>query len=528
MRLLRPTSALLLGLAFPTACAPAAQPAAAPAPAPQVAAPRPTDWTPPTLPPPQPISRADYASRRAALAAELEDGVFVAFAAPTPQFDYLQFAQPANFRYLTGIMEPGAALVMVKRGAAVEELIFVRRRDPAREVWEGRMLGTEGAQALTGLRSLTADRLVPVLDSLVREHRSLAVLTQLPAAEAGALLTSEQQIIAGVLARNPGVQVRHVTDAVRRLRAAKSAVELDLIRRAVYISVLAHRAALQTLQPGMNEFEMQALVEYTFRRYGAERPAYASIVGSGPNSTTLHYNENDRFMNAGEVLLIDAGASYRGYAADITRTMPVTGRFTERQREIYEIVLAAQKAAEQLVRPGATMAQLDSAANNTIAEGLARLGLIDSATATYRCESPRWGEVCPQFRLYYMHRLGHSVGLDVHDQPDLYQYGQLGVGSAFTIEPGIYVRADAFDHLPDTPENRAMIQRLRPVAQRYVNIGVRIEDVYFVTATGAERVSAGVPREVAEVEALMAAAPVAAGARHPDLVEWYRFIEEGR
>jgi Xaa-Pro aminopeptidase len=267
-------------------------------------------------------------------------------------------------------------------------------------------------------------------------------------------------------------------------------------------------------------------VEFTFRRNGAERPAYSSIVGSGPNSTTLHYRDADRFMQPGEVLLMDVGASYRGYAADVTRTVPVDGTFSPEQRAIYAIVLEAQKAAESAVRPNTSWQQVSAAADRVLATGLARIGLIDAPEATFDCAAPG-GRVgtCPQMRLFYMHGLGHGVGLDVHD-PDVYlTYGTFQRGSAFTIEPGIYVRADVFDFLPDTPGNRAMIERRRAAVERHRNIGVRIEDVYFLTDTGVERVSAGVPREIEEVEALMREAGLAQQQRRPDVVEWYRATE---
>jgi Xaa-Pro aminopeptidase len=225
-------------------------------------------------------------------------------------------------------------------------------------------------------------------------------------------------------------------------------------------------------------------------------------------------------MQENEVLLIDAGASYRGYAADITRTMPVNGTFSSDQRAIYEIVLRAQKAAESLVRTGVTWAELNQAAEREIAAGLTALGLIESPEATYRCESARFGNQCPQYRLYYMHGLGHGIGLDVHD-PEISYTAGFQPGSVFTIEPGVYIRADALDYLPETPANRALIERLRPVVERYRNIGVRIEDNYIVSAAGVERVSSGVPREIAEIEALMREPGLDPG-RQQELVEWYR------
>lgn len=508
---------LLLGLA---ACgggiAPAGAPTTGTAPG----------WTVPALAAAQPISRQEYAQRRAALAAGLQDGVFIAYGAEEPDADYLPFAQNSPFRYLTGITEAGAALVMEKRGGQVTERLFVLPRNPAREVWEGARLGAERAETLTGIQARTVEALRPAVDSmLARGARTLYTLSTLPEdARAMETLTHEQQLIRAIADAHPGTQVVSVDDQLQRIRATKTPTELDLIRRAIYITNLAQRAAMRTIEPGMNEFEVQAVIEYTFRRHGAERPSFATIVGSGPNSTTLHYRADDRFMNADDVVVMDIGASYRGYAADVTRTVPVSGTFSPEQRAIYEIVLAAQKAAEALARPGATWAELNQAANAVLGEGLARLGLIDSPTATYECDNARVNNQCPQLRLFYMHGLGHGIGLDVHD-PDISYFDAFRVGSAFSIEPGIYVRADALDYLKDTPANQAMIARLRPALERYRNIGVRIEDDYFITETGVERISEGAPREVAEIEALMAQPSPWVAERRPEVVEWYRQSE---
>ena len=198
----------------------------------------------------------------------------------------------------------------------------------------------------------------------------------------------------------------------------------------------------------MNEFEIQALVEYIFRRNGADRPAYASIVGSGPNSTTLHYNRDDRFMQAGDVIVMDVAATYRGYAADITRSFPVSGTWTPEQRAVYQIVRDAQSAAERQARPGNKAKQMSDSALAVIQAGLAKLGLIESTTATYECGSANSPKQCPQWSLYYMHGLGHGIGLDVHDPDQYYFTGIINPGSAFTIEPGIYVRDNLLDILP--------------------------------------------------------------------------------
>jgi Xaa-Pro aminopeptidase len=480
-------------------------------------------WEVPPLPQPVPIAQAEYAQRRSALVEQVGEGVLVVFGAPLPAADYLPFAQDADFRYLTGITEPGAAYIAVRAAGRVEEMLFVQPRDPAREVWEGALLGPDGARERTGIVAQPNTRFALVLDSLARTHGVVHTPTvpQLRI-DLDTELTHAQQVVARLRERHPQLQVRSVQAQVRQLRATKSPAELDRIRRAVYISTLAHREAMRSVQPDMNEFEVRALLEYFFRRYGAEGPAYGSIVGSGPNSTTLHYQASDRFMNAGEVLLIDAAASYAGYAADVTRTFPVDGRFSAEQRAIYEVVLAAQKAAESRIRAGATWAELNEAADTELRNGLARLGLIDAADATYEVRAP--GGVTaqmPQYRLFYMHGLGHGVGLAVHD-PDISFTHGFRPGSAVTVEPGLYVRADVFDHLLDTPANRAMIERLRPTVGRYRNIGVRIEDVYIFSEQGVERASAGVPREIEEIEALLRERGLGEIDRRGDIVEWFR------
>jgi Xaa-Pro aminopeptidase len=476
----------------------------------------------PPLAEPRPIGQAEYAQRRAYVAEEMGDGVLVVFGAGDPELEFLPFGQNSSFRYLTGILEPEAALILVRTGSRLEPILFVQARDPASEIWEGSRLGVEGARSLTGLRTETNDRLSATLDSLLNTRATLHTLASLPTgrAAAGAVLTREQQFLRRLVDRNPSLRLVSLEEALDVIRSRKSPAELDLIRRAVHVSTLAHREAIRSVEPGMNEFEIEAVVEFLFRRNGAERPAYSSIVGSGPNSTTLHYRDADRVMQDGELLLMDVGASYQGYAADVTRTVPINGRFTADQRAIYNIVLNAMKMAEEEISAGARWADLDNAANRVITQGLDRLGLIDSPDATYDCQTPQGPGKCPQFRLYYMHSLGHGVGLDVHD-PDASYFGSFQPGSAFTVEPGIYVRGDVLDYLMDTAENRAMRERLRSSVARYAGTGVRIEDVYVVTEAGVERVSSGVPREINEVEALMTETGLGQFGRRGGIVDWH-------
>jgi Xaa-Pro aminopeptidase len=466
------------------------------------------------------ISLAEYAGRRTALAAKVSDGVFVARGAEPPVQDYLSFFQSPGFLYLTGYREAGAALIMTKHGDDVRWTLFVETKNPAVEVWSGRRYGPQAAGTATGISARPIEQFEAALDTALRSSPQLTFLADV--AESGDTLNHDDRFLAELRKRHPELKVTGANDILDQMRGKKSMAELDLIRRAAAISLEAHREAALALEPGMNEFEIQALLEYTFRRNGADRPAYASIVGSGPNATVLHYNKDDRVMNDGELLLIDAAASYGGYAADITRTFPVNGTFTREQREIYQIVRAAQAAAERNARAGVPWRELSDSARAVIAAGLTRLGLIEGPQATYECTG-RGGAVsrCSQVGLFYMHGLGHGIGLLVHD-PDQMYFGnqQVGVGSAFSIEPGIYVRGELAEIVPATPGNAAFLARLRSALPKYANIGVRIEDNYVVTENGLEWISC-VPREADEVEALMREPYRGPRAREPERVNWY-------
>jgi Xaa-Pro aminopeptidase len=466
------------------------------------------------------ITLEEYATRRATLASKLGDGVLVARGAEEPVQDYMSFYQSPGFLYLSGYREANAVLVMHKRDGNVRWTLFVEEKDPAVEVWSGRRYGPEAAATATGLPARPVSQFSAVLDSLLRTEARLHFLPDL--AESGDTLNKDDRFIDSVRRVHPRVEVADANRIVTGMRGKKSPAELDLIARAAAISLEAHREAARALEPGMNEFEIQAIIEYTFRRYGADRPAYASIVGSGPNSTVLHYNRDDRFMSAGELLLIDAAASYGGYAADITRTFPVSGTFTPEQREVYQIVRNAQARAESMAKPGASWQSMSQAARQVIAEGLARLGLIEAPDATYECGSASSPRRCSQVSLYYMHGLGHGIGLVVHDPDQMYS-GVVDEGSAFSIEPGIYVRGNLLDIIPKTPGNQGFLTKIAPMVRRYANVGVRIEDNYVVTRNGLEWISC-VPREAAEVEAMMREAPAGPAVRDGERVDWYKGI----
>jgi Xaa-Pro aminopeptidase len=322
-------------------------------------------------------------------------------------------------------------------------------------------------------------------------------------------LTRGQQFVRSVASRYPQLVVKEAEPIIDQLRAKKSPAELALLKRAAEISAEGHRAVMQGPEP-RHEYDIAALVEYTFRKLGAERPAYGSIVGAGVNGTQLHYMKDTAAAAPGDLVVIDAAAEYHGYAADITRTLPVSGTFTAEQRTIYQLVRDAQAAAERVAKPGAKAQAAEDSSFLVRARGLAALGIVDSVDAPI---DPPWTNVncnviprpraCTQAYLWTIHGISHGLGLAVHDPAQFY-YGDRTYqpGDAFTIEPGIYLSTRALAALPDTPRNRAYIARVRPIVQKYENTGVRIEDDYVVTQTGVERISTGAPREISEIEAL--------------------------
>jgi Xaa-Pro aminopeptidase len=466
------------------------------------------------------IPADEYAARRHALATGAGRAVLVAFGEAEPRHDYLGFVQGSRFQYLTGFREPDAILVTVAGSGPPGSMLFVHPRDPATEVWSGKRFGTRGAAEATGIPARLLDDFPAVLDSIAATGIPIMLVSD--AAGDGAENTDRARLTA-LLGSRAG-EIGDAGPAVDRLRGRKSAAELDLIRKAVGITVVAQRDAMRLIQPEMNEFEVEALIEYTFRRNGAERPAFASIVGSGPNATTLHYNANDRFMRAGDMVVMDVGASYRGYAADVTRTVPVSGRFTPEQRAIYQIVRDAQTAAEREATIGADATRMTRAAAQALAVGLARLGLIEAPDATFDCSERGEAAECPQLQLFYMHGLGHGIGLDVHDPEQYYFTRRIEAGSAFTIEPGIYVRENVLETLADTPRNRALAEKLRAPVATYANIGVRIEDDYVVTTDGVEWLSRA-PREIDEIESAMREPFSGPSAREPTVIDWYRATE---
>ena len=404
--------------------------------------------------------------------------------------EYL-YRQDSDFWYLTGIEDPGAVAIF-RPGAPEAEryVVFVPRRDPRVESYEGPRVGPREAPAVYGSdAAFSSDELLERLakyDSASRSYSGyLAGVEKLYVADGGDAewADSIREAIERMRAHDSGPStVVDARDVLHELRVVKDADEIALIRRAVEISARGHALAMKAAAPGKYEFEIQQALDSYCYANGARRMAYPSIVASGPNSVFLHWDRNDRKIEDGDVILNDSGAEYGDYAADVTRTYPASGRFRPEQRAVYEIVLAAQKSAMAEVRPGVPHDRIGQAAARVQVEGLVRLGLLKGDVETLIRNDAH--------RALTKHGVSHWIGLDVHDA-GRYTVGKssrvLEPGMVFTIEPGIYI-----------PENAAGVDR------KWWNIGVRVEDVVLVTATGYECLScAGAPREIAEVEAMV-------------------------
>jgi Xaa-Pro aminopeptidase len=457
----------------------------------------------------QSIPTSEYAVRRDSLAARLDSGVVVAFGGRSPVTPE-RFVQLPAFRYLTGFLEPDAALVMVVRGGKPRATLYTSARDPRRALYDGFPPDSAELARRTGIPARSIDALAAQLDSLSASRFPFYTLSDFATADASTTdsLTRGAHFMRGFAEGHPGLVVKDAHPVLDSLRTRKSAAEVAMLRRAIDNTGGALHEAMRALKPGMYEYEVEAMFESAFRRAGADGAAFVSIIGSGPHSTQYHYNANNRRIGGGEVVVMDVGAAFGGYTADVTRTLPADGRFSPEQRALYQVVRDAQEAAAKTVKPGSSFEAWRDAARAVIASGVARLGLTEGVDAGF---DPPWAEqcgtnpvACTQAFLYMAHGLGHGIGLEVHDRPHpWYGTGTFQAGDVFTIEPGIYVSRKLLEILPDTPRNRAMIAKVRSAVERYHDIGIRIEDDYLVTDRGAEWLSRA-PREISEVEAEMA------------------------
>jgi len=454
------------------------------------------------------ISSSEYATRRDSLAARVGEGLVVAFGGRTPVADFGPFYQLPAFRYLTGYEYADATLVMVVHAGRGTSTLFVSRSTPRRALYYGEEPDSATLIRDLGLPSRDAGALAAAVDSLAATASGIFGLRDFEDADFADAdsLTRGGQFLRALAKRHPGLVVADAHPIVDQLRARKSPAELALIRKAAEISSEGHLELMRQIEPGMHEYDLQAIIEYSFRRGGAERPAYGSIVGAGPNGTQLHYMKDRRELKPGEIVVIDAAAEFDGYAADITRTIPVGGVYSADQRALYQVVRDGQAAAERNSVPGKSIQAAQDSSLDVRARGLAALGLIESPTATF---DPPWPadctqrpRSCQQVSLFAIHGISHGLGLAVHDPLQAY-YGDrtFKQGDAFTIEPGVYVSTKLLDILPDTPKNRAFRDKVRKTVERYQNNGVRIEDDYVITEKGLEWITR-VPREIDEIEAI--------------------------
>jgi Xaa-Pro aminopeptidase len=425
----------------------------------------------------------DFAERRRRVLEGMNGGVALVGAAPVHirnnDVEH-EYRQDSDLYYLSGFEEPESLLLLSNVHEEHQTVMFVRPRDREREVWDGVRAGVDGA-----IEQLGVDAAFPIAELRRRLPDYLRGASELhyelgkdKRLDDWVLRAVSQTRARGRSAKPWPRDIKHPEPLWHEMRLHKSDTELELMRRAQAITAEAHRGAMRLAEPGVYEYQVEAQFRETFLRHGAQRSAYAPIVGSGPNATVLHYVTNRRKLEDGDLLLIDAGCEFGFYAADVTRTFPVNGRFSEPQRRVYQVVLDAQLAALEGAKPGGNIDDLHAVTVRALVKGMVDIGLLS-------------GSVDPLiekevYKRYYMHRTSHWLGMDVHDVGAYYLDGSsrpFEPGMVFTIEPGIYVAADD----KDAPEE-------------YRGIGVRIEDDILITDEGHENLSAAVPKTIDDVE----------------------------
>jgi Xaa-Pro aminopeptidase len=434
------------------------------------------------------IKMTEYAKRRKQLMQKIgPHGVVILTSAHTARRngdgDY-PYRQQSDFYYLTGFDEPEAIAIFAPKRKGGEFILFNRVRDREHEIWDGIRAGQEGARKVYGANeaypiSDLEKKLPEILEGRETIHYPMGLDKILDKIIARAVNKVRGKIRAG---HKAPVNYADIVDTIHEMRLIKSPAEISLMRKAAEISAQAHARAMLYCRPGLNEYQLEAEIMHEFHRNGARHPAYTPIVGSGANACILHYITNNQVIKKNDLVLIDAGAEYQNYAADITRTFPASGRFSPEQRAIYEIVLASQLAGIKATRVGAPWAGIQTAIVKVITQGLADLGILKGRVSDLiekRAYLP-----------FYMHNSGHWLGLDVHDAGRYKinnKWRLLEAGMVLTVEPGIYISAD-----------------IPGVNKRWKNIGVRIEDDVLVTKKGPDILSDAVPKKINEIEVLMA------------------------
>jgi Xaa-Pro aminopeptidase len=403
-----------------------------------------------------------------------------------------RYRQNSDFFYLTGFEEPDA-IAVITPSKEKKLTLFVRPRDLEREIWDGYRAGVEGA-----VRDYSADEAFAVGEFDEKLPEVLDGPSVLYYAFGHTTPEMDQKIIRQLtLMRetnrrplDPPATIVDPTSIIHEMRVLKNDEEVEIMQRAADIAAEAHVEAMKAVRPGMKEFEVEALIESIFRRHGSSGPSYNSIIGSGANATVLHYINNMDTLKDGDLLLVDAGAEYKGYASDITRTFPINGKYTQAQRDIYDLVLETQVSCIDMVRPGVRLEDLKTHSIEMLTEGMVRLGLLKGDPKKLIEEK--------KYMQFYMHNLGHFLGIDVHDAGRYYFNGEsrpAEPGMVMTIEPGLYISPDT-SRIPDGFN--------RDIPEKYLGIGVRIEDDVLVTENGARVLTDKVPKDAGEIEVLMA------------------------
>ncbi|MGE6530387.1 Xaa-Pro aminopeptidase [Pseudomonas sp. NPDC077382] len=434
------------------------------------------------------IPRTEYVRRRKALMAEMEpNSIAILPAAPmyirNRDVEHI-YRQDSDFQYLSGFPEPEAVIALIPGREHGEYVLFCRERDPARELWDGLRAGQDGAISEYGADDAfpigDIDDILPgLIEGRSRVYYAIGSNQEFDHRLMEWINTIRSKARQGAQPPNEFVALDHL---LHDLRLYKSANEVKVMKQAAEISARAHIRAMQASRAGLYEYHLEAELDYEFRKGGAKMPAYGSIVAAGKNACILHYRENDAVLKDGDLVLIDAGCEIDCYASDITRTFPVSGRFSTEQKAIYELVLAANEEAFKHIAPGKHWNEAHEATVRVITAGLVELGLLNGDVDELIAAEA--------YKPFYMHRAGHWLGMDVHDVGDYKVGGEWRVlepGMAMTVEPGIYIAADN-----------------QGVAKKWRGIGVRIEDDVVVTRHGCDILTNGVPKSVAEIEALMA------------------------
>ncbi|WP_282349719.1 Xaa-Pro aminopeptidase [Pseudomonas sp. PS01301] len=436
------------------------------------------------------IPKSEYARRRKALMAQMVPNSIAilpaaAVAIRNRDVEHV-YRQDSDFQYLSGFPEPEAVIALIPGREHGEYVLFCRERNPERELWDGLRAGQDGA-----VRDFGADDAFPISDiddilpGLIEgRDRVYSSIGSHPEFDRHLMDWINSIRSKARLGAQPPNEFEALDHLLHDMRLYKSAAEIKVMRRAADISARAHVRAMQACRAGLHEYSLEAELDYEFRKGGAKMPAYGSIVAAGRNACILHYQQNDAVLRDGDLVLIDAGCEIECYASDITRTFPVSGRFSPEQKAIYELVLEAQQAAFAAIGPDKHWNQAHEATVQVITQGLVRLGLLKGEVDELIARDAH--------RAFYMHRAGHWLGLDVHDVGEYKVGGEWRVlepGMTLTVEPGIYI----------APDNLS-------VAKKWRGIGVRIEDDVVVTKKGCEILTGAVPKSVADIEALMATA----------------------